>query len=482
METRRVPRSDSGAAFLLTLIALSLVSLLSLYVALNASTELRISDNHETQIQSTCAAIAGLRHARALIRGLALDDLLRGPDGTWSADSDYLSGARKFGFRNPVDLASALSLNILEPGFAGSCDDGVISTGLFGTTQGIPLIPPSGIAFEAPNPYGAGTIVNARYFVKVTDNNGEASEIAGDPLDNPFTDGDGIVIVRSIGVSRTFSEKTGSVSRLNSVAVFEARLRRFFTFDIGPALVTAGNGIEALFAGTYEIAGGAFPGIGTIDPDPDDGLHPDQIVRAAAGEDANITGAGEAAPSVRDISGEISSMPDKALLLDANYLWMFVHDRAPGFADSYFEGDQDWAEGSAPYAGSYDATQPWNAPGQDPRVTVVNGDLHISGGFDGGGLLVVTGGLHCSGPVHFSGLVLVVGTGSLTAEGTGAGIEGGILVAGLEGAGGTIVFGTPRISISGNSRFVADRNAVRMALGLIPAAQIGFREIAGLDP
>jgi hypothetical protein len=45
-----------------------------------------------------------------------------------------------------------------------------------------------------------------------------------------------------------------------------------------------------------------------------------------------------------------------------------------------------------------------------------------------------------------------------------------------------ITFGTPGISISGNSRISSNSNAVQMAVGLISPSQISFREIAGTDP
>jgi hypothetical protein len=48
--------------------------------------------------------------------------------------------------------------------------------------------------------------------------------------------------------------------------------------------------------------------------------------------------------------------------------------------------------------------------------------------------------------------------------------------------GGAIVFGTPGLSITGTSRFVSNKDAVKMALSLIPVSQISFREIAGSDP
>ncbi len=477
-------RNEGGSALLLTLIALSLLSLLGLYISLNASTGVQISDNYETQVQATYAALAGLNHARALVRGLAFDDLLKGPDGAYSANLSDLAQARTFEFRNPLSLITAHSLNILDPtpDVSGISDDGLMNTGFYSGSSGTVLIPATGIALSSANPYGSGELVTSRYFVKVTDNNGESSEMSGDPGDNPFADGDGIVIVRSMGISKTFSGFAGMIPRLNSVAVFEARFKRLFAFLPGPAVVVIGTQVSASFGGSYEIAGNLSPGIGTIDTDILDDSYPDQVIRAAAGEYANITGAGRPVPSIEDISAGIRADRDRSLLLNPRFLWNFVHSQASQIADTFLEGDQWWSEGSAPYAGSFDTAKSWNAPGQDPRITVINGSLNVTGTFSGGGLLVVSGNLNYSGLFAFNGLVLVVGSGNLIADGSGQGIVGGLLVAGLIDQGGEIVFGTPGISIGGASRFVENRDAVKMAIGLLPASQISFREIAGSDP
>jgi hypothetical protein len=476
--------NESGAALLIALLALSLFSLLGLFMSLNAATSVEISDNYESQIQATYAALAGLNHARALLRGLALNDLLKGPDGAFNASTAYIAEARSYGFRTPLSLFAAQALNITDPSseLSGIPDDGVISTGFYSGTSGTVLIPATGICQSAPNPYGTGMIVTSRYFVKVTDNNGEASEIAGDPGDDPFIDGDGIVIVRSLGIAKTISDKTGSAARRNSAVVFEARFKRLATWDLGPALTVLGNQINADFGGAFEISGGLSPGIGTIDTVPSDAIFPDQIIRAVAEGTGEITGGGAPNPSVLDIAGQISSNQDQLLLLNPAYLWDFVYNKAPGIADNYYGGDQVWLDGSAPYIGRYNATQPVNAPEQDPKITVVRGNLQVTGGLSGGGLLIVTGNLVVSGPFAYNGLILVIGSGSLIATGSGFGIEGGLLVANLTNTGGEIAFGIPGLSISGNSRFSANKDIVRMAIGLIPPSHISFREIAGSDP
>lgn len=484
MTSRAECREETGSALLITLIALSLLSLLGFYLTLNANTGVRISDNFETQVQANYAALAGLNHARALIRGLAFDDLLKGPDGRFSNDPAYVAQAKRFAFRNPLSVFAAQMLAVDDAAlnFPGVPDDGLINTGFYNGAEGTALIPMAGIPLSSPNPYGPGNIVTSRYFVKVTDNNGDPSERSGDPADIPFVDGDGIVIVRSTGVSKTFSHDTGPVARFNSVAVFEARFKRMSTFDVGPALVVMGNDVMARFDGAFEIFGKLSAGIGVIDLNPDDFHKPEQTIRAAAGNNIGIQGGGEPAPSIQDISRQISASPDLASLLDAGNLWHFTRVRAPQLADMYFQGDQTWSQGTAPYIGAYDDSKPSNAPGQDPMITVVDGDLDVRGGVTGGGILIITGNLFCSGSFSYKGLVLVAGSGNLEVEDSGEGISGGVLVASLIDQGATIAFGIPSITIGENSRFISDRSSVKMALALLPVTQIGFREIAGSDP
>jgi hypothetical protein len=203
---------EEGIAALIALIALSIFTLLGLSMSLNSTTEIRISDNYESQVQASNAALAGLHHGRELLRGLRFDDLLAGPDGAADTSTAYLTQARTPSFRNPMGWTAARSLNILDPSYdlAGHPDDGVLNTG-----YGTPLIPLMGTALTSPNPYGSeaqgnATITTGRYFVKVTDNNGEASEIALDGADNPFFDADYTIIMRSMGISQTVRETGGS--------------------------------------------------------------------------------------------------------------------------------------------------------------------------------------------------------------------------------------------------------------------------------
>ena len=67
-----------------------------------------------------------------------------------------------------------------------------------------------------------------------------------------------------------------------------------------------------------------------------------------------------------------------------------------------------------------------------PVVNVVTGDLSISGGWSGAGILLVEGTLTMSGNPSFSGLILVIGKGIVVKNGGGNGtLDGSILVANL---------------------------------------------------
>ena len=474
---------EAGIALMLTMFALALASVLGLIITMNAITEVRISDNSESHTQAVLAAISGLNHARVAVHRLDFDALLKGPDGIYDTDAAYIKEAKSFGFRLPFSVLTAQTLNIEDPlaDIGDAPDDGIINTGALWGVHGTALIPREGIVQWTDKPAGTGQQLLSRYFVKVTDNNGEASELAADAADNPFVDGDGIIIVRSIGIARTFAEATGGVVRRNSVAVFESRLRRATTWDLGPALNILGASVNAVFTGSPEISGETSAGIGVLNPSPDGAGFPENLLlEAFAGI---ITDGGLPVPSIQDITEEARNDRNKSMLFDAGGLTDFIDRRAPRMADTIYEGDRVWSESSLPFLGFYDKTVPWNDPAQKPSVVLVKGNLTATEGLTGAGVLIVTGRLECAGTLDYRGLVLVLGAGKLSLKATGGpGIAGSVVTVKLVDSGAGVTFGIPDIEIGGATRIAADKDFVRMALRLFPVEQISFREIAGSDP
>ena len=482
-------RDEDGIAILIALIGLSLFSLIGLYMSFNSTTELRVSDNYESRIQANYAAQAGLQHGRELLKGLNPNDLLVGPDGTYNNASGYMTTARTYAFRNLLDWPTARSVDITNPSISGITDDGLLNTGKVGATNGTVLVPLTGIAQSVTNPYGSGTVITSRYFVKVTDNNGEASELAADPADNPFVDGDGVFIIRSMGIAQTIRESTGGVVRANSVAVYEARYKNKSTFKLDSPLVIEGSNVQpsspSMWNGnSFNINGGANVGLSTIDTNTSDNNFPSSIVsnNLAKNQRNNIAGA-NLTPSIADITNAVAADPDKAILLDQNYLYNFAMNVVPQFADSIYVGNQQWSGASAPYLGSYDYTKPYNDPSQDPKVVWVNGDCTMTSNMTGGGLLVVTGKLSMNGSLTYNGMILVIGGGDLDFAGLNNGVHGGTYVVNATNTNGTITFGTPKFSMSGNSNITFDSNTINMATRLIPPSQLSVREVtSAMDP
>ena len=483
--------SNDGFALLISLIVLALFCLMSFYLAVNAATEIRISDNYEGEVHARFAAYAGLDHSRSMLRGLNLDDLLQGPDGSYDGSPSYMLQARALSFRNPVVWSVAQSLDILDPRLdvAGVPDDGLFNAGKYQSIPGTILIPMNGVSLRAPAAGDSEGPILARYFVKITDNNGESSELAGDPLDSPFVDGDGVIVIRSIGVASFIGDYVDGTPRRNSVVVFEARFRRSLVFDLLAPLVAQGTSIQPssglMFGGnSFLVQGGVpRPGIGILDADLSDSISPaaEMAAQLAPGQVTCIQGLG-ILPSIGDLTSAVASDPAKAKLLDKDYLTDFAQRRAKRFADSTFQGNQDWSL-TPPDLGTYDPALPVNAPGQRPRITFVDGDLTVGGGGSGAGLLIVTGKLAVIGPFSFTGLVLVIGAGDFSASGTSWTLSGGIFVASIVSTGSQLNWGGVKLSLAGNGLITYGRDALRMAISLIPPDQVGFREItSSLDP
>jgi len=491
-----VSRDEQGFAVIIALIALSIFSVLGMYMSVNATTQVRIADNYESRLQASFAARAGIDHARDLLLGLQFNDLLNGPDGTHSNTTSYMTQARTAAFRNPLTWQTARSLNILDPTSAvsGLPDDGLYNTGKFGATNGTVIVPLIGIALSAPNPYVSGAnIITSRYFVKVTDNTGEAAErtAAGTvpgQLDDPFVDSDGTIIIRSMGIAGTISETGGGTVRANSVSVYEMRFRQARAFNLDTPLILQGDTIipsapNMWNGGSFSIDGGSNNyGISTIDPNLANGTPVNQVTSGmSTNQKKNVTGKG-GNPSVGDITADLTG--DGLNLLNAGYIWNFVKYDVPSFADGVYLTSQSWSGNSQPYVGFFDPAKEVTDPVQDPKVTYVDGDLTLGGGFDGAGILVVTGKLSGSGNISWDGRIFVMGKGEVDFSGMNVSLTGGLYVANIQpDANGVAQFGTTKFSMSGNSNFSVNSNTTKMMTSLIPPRTTGYREITSLrDP
>jgi hypothetical protein len=140
--------------------------------------------------------------------------------------------------------------------------------------------------------------------------------------------------------------------------------------------------------------------------------------------------------------------------------------RATSVADILYNGDTHLS-GNGISLGTVD----------EPLVTVVNGDLDLSGGGSGAGLLVVTGRLDYSGSFDYQGMILVVGEGEADFGGANKSVIGGLYVARIENNGGTPSFGEPSFTLGGNSNFYYSSSMIDLANTLLPLTTVSWREI-----
>jgi len=117
-----------------------------------------------------------------------------------------------------------------------------------------------------------------------------------------------------------------------------------------------------------------------------------------------------------------------------------------------------------------------------PLLTVVEGDLQISGNTAGCGILLVTGTLTFSGTPRWNGVVLVIGEGIFDYSGGGnQGIHGTLLIAKIYDAAGNLlpapdgsVFSNPG---GGTADIVYNSLFINTALNRVAYRILAFREV-----
>ena len=218
-----------------------------------------------------------------------------------------------------------------------------------------------------------------------------------------------IYMLTSLAVTRTGAR---------SMAQMEAGVRPPFTFNIGGPLTLGGPlalaGSAPIFpnSNNFIIDGNDAnscnqtptnkPAIGVYDSTSQ------QTVISALGKPQNYIGAG-GTPSVEDVYTQIggSSLTPTALYNLLNSL--STYNTSPILPLT---------------AGTVTTSLPATNVGS---VTVVDGDLNLSGTTNGAGILIVTGTLTFSGNFTWNGLVLVIGNGQVVHNGGGNGIINGAM-------------------------------------------------------
>lgn len=444
---------ERGFALLLATVIAVLLTLIGLTLTTNSITEYQGSTEFEAHQKALLIADAGLSLVKEDLRGQILSDLLSTPTQVPKYLSYDNPEAGSLAARNPIPPFEARNINFDDP---PATQDSRTVYAL--------LTDPSGDTITDTS--------QGRYFASLTDNSDEA--LYG-LVDDPLLDVDFSVFVRVVGIYPVGGGQGSAIgsARKNAVAVLEAELRRDMSFDLSSPLTLQGPDVNANFSGnSFDVTGDEdHPAIGVMNDDPDsnDASTAYESVLDAVGRFGHLSGMeGPDGLPIMDMTETVRSDPDPGSqeILDPDYLIRFANLLA-AFADVRYETDQVLSGGNIIMGTA-----------EDPQITVFLGDLDLSGGGSGNGILVVKGDFYYSGAFDFDGVILVLGEGNLYMSGANKDITGGLFVSRVEsdGSGGWSL-GTPTISIEGNSNFYFDGDSIRLAVSLMPMKVISLREI-----
>ncbi len=471
-----IVEDDRGNALLAALMVSMLLAVLALSMSSNIMTDFSMSRDLETQKRALQTADTGNSMLKNSLLALDLSATLQAttvvpryisyPEPTPGTDAD------NYFQRNPLAPLEAMNVDFENlPSPIGTRN----ATGFLTPANGVSL--------------GSG----ARYFAKITDNDDGDGDLT--------TDVDGIILLRTLAIQRLgagqFSTYGGTVK--NSVSIIETMIEREKTFELkagltlyGPCAQPAqggslliGNSFDVdgfdhpdmtladLSGGSHShVTGGDSAGINSVYDDSGagdgTGLRDCIYDNLTVNQRDNIVGDSSdygATPSLQDGTQAIRDdpNPDGTNLFDPTYVMDFI-DGITAFADT-----------TIPDGSNYSADM---GDDDNPEITYCPGDCTINGTNSGAGMLIVKGRLELIGNLDYRGLILVVGDGEFYESGN-VEILGGIFVAKtIDNGDGTWTYGEPRFTLGGTSSLYHQTSGIRLAYGLIPMKQLGWRQIS----
>jgi hypothetical protein len=477
---------------LVTVVICSVVlTLLGLALTFSSLTDFSMNAELEAHDKALKVADSGFQLAKTVFRGNELTALL-----TASATvSKYLNYAEPgadpalaYFKRNPMAPVEAVNIDFNNaPTPIGTRN----LNGLLAPPAGVTTSIVGGYTFGLVNPADPSSL----YLAKLTDNVDDADLL---------TDLDGEVILRVMGISPGASSESTSwgTKTQNSIALIEAAVKRDITLALsapftvyGPAVGPA-QGATIFGGNSFDLDGFNHPGMTLVDMEAGGGNHATFHAGTSSGFTAvyDDSGGGDADDLINDICTDLSGVQegniagdvttncgnasvsdgtqeirdnpnnDAENIFNANYVMNIVLS-TPAIADNTYANNSNT---NGANLGS-DAA---------PQITFCEGDCQFGGGTSGAGLLVVRGRLTLNGNFAFRGLVLVVGDGEMNVGGNNNGILGGVFTAKMNDLGsGNWGYGTPAVSISGNSDFYFQGSGINLGYTSLPLKILSWREV-----
>jgi hypothetical protein len=469
-------KSERGAALLIAIFALLLVSVVAMGLMEMAGTETALSANYKSATQAFYDAKAGVEEARGRL---------------WSGHPNVLGG---FVVAPGTTMAVGQVRYILNPAGAETVNPTDMSAGNpYADRQYITewgANPPAGAPTIGSISTQAGIAGPLFKWVRITPRTELSAgiDVDGDGvLDNAnplYYDGAQQMLSSEIPANDTAYQ----VFEVTALAVTPDGSQRMVQYTVSPTSLNLNFPSALTFDGPGVIynAPNAHPlsmnGNDRSGSNPLGGCSvPVQPAKSALGvvTSGDIAGAAGGipgwrlgqyvgaggTPSIGNISGQLSSNEQSVASLQN------LVQNITNVANNVVTG---------PVSG-LTAGQMGSAAG--PQITVVNGDLTLSGSGTGYGILVVTGNLTFSGNWGWRGIVLVIGQGTLQENGGGSNeIDGAVFVATtLDGAGNPLAsLGAPVVNWNGGggNGVYYDSCWINSAMSGLKYKVLSFREIS----
>jgi hypothetical protein len=471
------PKFESGAAMLIAIFALLLISVVAIALLVSSSTDTTLSGNYRTSTSAYYAALAGIEEGRGRL-SLNNPDFINNTAPNFlvpSPGSPVLSPTQLLYILNPANGESVVPTDLSSPYF-----DQEYSNEFGG-------IPPDPSAPMISSTLSGSTMPGPMYkWVRITP--ATSASLGVDVLQSGLSNSvlyydaghvDGNGVPRPSFVSSPLNPTTQQVIEITALAVLPNNTQKLMQYVVVPrsplnispggggqiningfpsgqfpsALTLVGNGVSPVsYTGpdsvSFKIDGNDH--CGTPPPPPPPGLgwaigytypsdsnavrsgtsaHPDLYTGAAPVSPPPPAPAVPTTPSV----GQVLFPPNLQTLNGWEALLQSLRQNSDVFLKPITPGSS--VSGSAlPPSSIMTAT--------NPMKVFVDGDLDLTGWHQTGyGLLVVTGNLNYDPDASWEGVVLVIGKGTFTAPdhaGNGR-IDGAMLVAKTRDAGGNVL-------------------------------------------
>jgi hypothetical protein len=476
--TKRRLRSERGAALVIAIFSLMLISIVATSLILTAGTQNAIKSNYKSAMQAFYDAKAGLEEARGRL---------------WPSSSNPNPiTSCVFPTGQPMQVGQVCY--IVNPS-SGETVDPRDSANTYADLEYQQewggAAPPSGAQLIPSTSATAGIAGPLYKWVRITPRTNLSAKFPGDNT-ALFFDG-----------TNTNSAGTGAqVLTITSLAVTPYGSRRLVQYTVAPAaaalaaalpnapaaLTLDGNGFT-IPAGSETTGSATIGGSTSVQINGNDGS-------AASGTSSGV-------PAIGYTNSNDASAITKAAAPSANYsspqtpavglVSVAPLLQTPGGLDSLV---QSIAKGADlilnPPAGTRaDQTSLTSMSASNPMVVVVNGDFHLThgsgGAFTGYGLLLVTGTLYYDPDDSWNGIIMVIGKGVFdgSQNGHNGQINGTVLVANTRDNSGNLLtsLGPTSFNLRGGGQGIHyNGQSVTNTESLMTYQVLSFREIAQTTP